>query len=161
MAAAEAGLEASGRGEQHVLTVVGARHGQGIGGHQGRWPPWALVHHLVAFNPQVGPEPGGQAITLARCDPEGVVPGLAVGPEVGVVAIEDPHRAALQQAAFDGAVVGQGAVALQVVGREGGPDADLGGQLRCRLDLVTAEFHHHPGRQHAARLQPLQHQLGG
>ena len=33
LAAAEAGLEASGRGEEHVLSVVDTGHGQGIGGH--------------------------------------------------------------------------------------------------------------------------------
>jgi len=84
-----------------------------------------------------------------------------VGPEVGIVGIEDAQLAALQQAAFDRPVGVQAAVALEVVGREGGPDADGRGHHRCSFDLVTAQFDHQPVGTRPLAQAALQYQFGG
>ena len=76
--------------------------------------------------------------------PTGLVPAAGAAAQVGVIGVEDAHRGTLQQAALDGPVGLKAAVALQVVGGEGGPQPDAGGQLRRRLDLIAAELHHQP-----------------
>ena len=153
----EAGLQGHGRGHQHVLEVVVTRHRQGIGGEQGTLRP----QHLPLLDPQAGPQSRRQLRLRSGGDPLGRLPAGGAGSQVGVVAIENPHRSVLEQAALDRPVVIKGAVPLQVVRRERGPDADGGRQLGGLLDLIAAQLDHQPVGPGALAPQALQGHLRG
>ena len=100
------------------------------------------------------PRPGGDPLHR-------LPPTAGMGQQVGVVGVEDAQLAALQQAPLDCSIGRQGAVALQVIGGEGGPDADARPDRVGGLDLITAHLHHQPiGRLRGLQAMP-QHQLGG
>ena len=93
-------------------------------------------------------------LLAAGGDPDCPLQARGMGAKVGVIGIEYGRRGTLQQAALDGPVVVEAAVALQVIRGERGPQADARGQLRGCFDLVAAQLHHQPGRRlPAAALQ--------
>ena len=89
----------------------------------------------------------------------GPLPAGGLGAQVRVIGIEDLAGAAFQQAAFDGAVVGEGAVAFQVVRGEGGPEANPRRHQGAGFNLIAAQFHHQPIGGRLAGSQALEGQL--
>jgi hypothetical protein len=84
-----------------------------------------------------------------------------MGAEIGIVGIEETHAAALQEASLDRPVGLKGAVPLEMVRCEGGPDAYGRCNLGARLDLVAAHLHHQPVGGALAAQAMLEHELGG
>ena len=113
----------------------------------------------MAFDPEQGIEFRGEGAAIACRHPMGPLPAGGLGAQVRIISVEDLAGAALQQAAFDGAVVSEGAVALQVVRGEGGPEADAGRHRGAGFNLIAAQFHHQPIGGLLARGQALEGQL--
>jgi hypothetical protein len=85
-------------------------------------------------------------VARACCDPEGLVPAGGMGPQIGIIRVENADAGSFQKAALDRPIAIKGAVALQMVRRQGGPDPDARGHLRGRLNLIAAQLHHQPIR---------------
>ena len=142
--------------QKHVLAVVGAWHGQGFRRKQDLL---LVAHHAAGIDPQVSRLAAG--VGSLRADPHTTGPAWALLAQIRIVGVEDRRAGLLDQATLDGPVGIDAAVALQMVWGEGGPDADAWTDAACRLNLVTAQFHHQPVRCRGAGLLQAQRHFGG